>query len=95
MRVAEEKEYIEAFEYGSGDFPTWFNTMVGNAVCLYDDTIFIPKGKRLGDIAGFYRDDYNTYDFNYGDIITKGLNGRIAIYDKVEFINKFKILESI
>ena len=83
-KFMQKPKYVEAFEYGSGDFPMWFNSLVGNLVTIFDDYIFTPKGK-CGEPAG----KIGNKIFKYGDIIVRHENGRIQIFNKFTFLKKY------
>lgn len=79
-------EKFEAFEYGSGEFPIWFNVLVSGKITLFDDCVYTPKEK-----SGCYAGKFNETGrmFKYGDIIVKMGNGKIHSYSKEKFLEKF------
>ena len=91
MRIAKKIQYVDAFEYGSGDFPIWFNVLVGSRITLFGDYIFTPKDKNI-KYAGRIEDRHKL--FKFGDIIVRDEKGNIKAYNKFDFIKHFDILES-
>ncbi len=79
---------VDAFEYGSGDFPIWFNTLVGNLVTIFNDNVYTPNGKYKAP-AG----KVGNKIFHYGDIISKDSRGYVQVYDKYDFVRKYILIE--
>ncbi len=87
-KYMEEPKILDAFEYGSGDFPIWFNTLVGNLVTIFDDNVYTPI-ERKGTPAG----KVGNRVFNYGDIISKDNHGYVQVHKKYDFIRKYILIE--
>ena len=82
-------EIVDAIEYGSGDFPTWFNAIIGSEAEIFEDVVYTPK-KKLGFIAG----RIGKKKFHYGDIIVKHEDGKVSIYKKIDFLRKYCLCEN-
>ncbi len=81
-------KFVDAFEYGSGEFPMWFNMLVGNLVKLFDDCVYTPEGKLHSPAGRIGRRKV----FNYGDIIVKHTNGKVQVYEKYDFLEKYYLI---
>lgn len=95
-KFVKKSNLCEVFEYGSGDFPTWFNSLVGTRIKLSRNEIFTPKNE-YGQVPK--KDDpkiiAGTLDgenFYYTDIIVRDKEGNIETYDKYDFVDKFLLV---
>ena len=82
-------EIVDAFEYGSVDFPTWFNAIIGSEAEIFEDVVYTPKNK-LGFIAG----RIGNKKFHYGDVIVKHEDGKVSICKKIDFLRKYCLCEN-
>lgn len=80
-----KSDLCEAFEYGSGDFPMWFNVLVGAGVIKISDKIF----PELENEGRTYAGIISGQDFYFGDIFVKKTDGIVEVYEPEEFIENF------
>lgn len=81
----EKKDLCQAFEYGNGDFPEWFNVLIRAGVIKVSDRIF----PELENNGRTYAGIINGEDFYFGDIFVRRNNGMIERYTPDEFIENF------
>ena len=91
-----KSDLYEYFEYGDGNFPIWFNVLVGSRVELISERIFTPifqEAMKISKnsprpIAG----KFDGKDFFFGDIILKRNDGYIEIISKEDFIKNYILI---
>lgn len=80
-----KSDIYEVFEYGSGDFPDWFNVLVQSGVIKISDKIF----PELENSGRTYAGVISGQDFYFGDIFVKQNKGIIEVYEPEEFLSEF------
>ena len=83
-----KSDIYEVFEYGSGDFPDWFNILVQSGVIKISDKIF----PELENNGRTYAGIISGQDFYFGDIFVKRIGGITEVYSPEEFSKEFMIL---
>lgn len=80
-----KSDLYEAFEYGSGDFPMWFNVLVRAGVIKISDKIFPELENKGRTYAGII----SGQDFYFGDIFVRKTDGIVEVYEPEEFLSEF------
>lgn len=80
-----KSDLCEAFEYGSGDFPMWFNVLVRAGIIKISDKIFPELENEGRTYAGIICGQ----DFYFGDIFVRKSDGMVEVYEPEEFLSEF------
>lgn len=80
-----KSDIYEVFEYGSGDFPNWFNILVQSGVIKISDKIF----PELENNGRTYAGVISGQDFYFGDIFVKKEGEPVEMYEPEEFLSQF------
>lgn len=83
-----KEDVYDFFEYGSGDFPDWFNVLVEAGAVKISKQI-IPELENKGRV---YAGIAAGQDFYFGDIFVKRIGGITEVYSPEEFSKEFMIL---
>lgn len=80
-----KSDLCEVFEYGSGDFPMWFNVLVRAGIIKISDKIF----PELENEGRTYAGVISGQDFYFGDIFVRRSDGVVEVYEPEKFIENF------
>lgn len=83
-----KEDVYDFFEYGSEDFPDWFNVLVEAGAVKISKQI-IPELEKKGRV---YAGIVAGQDFYFGDIFVKRIGGITELYSPEEFSKEFIVL---
>lgn len=83
-----KEDVYDFFEYGSGDFPDWFNILVEAGAVKISKQI-IPELENKGRV---YAGIVAGQDFYFEDIFVKKIGGITELYSPEEFSKEFIVL---